>query len=155
MSSVSQSRAEQTCGACKKLKRKCDKLLPQCGLCSRTGRRCDYTGVHSPAPTASDFVAVQSRVAELEDRMTATLNIPQSSEASSSGSVYLPNTHIESRDTQSLEKFPSALFLDIDCYKWAGIRLPRPAIDIPTVGNTRSTMQQSNQTIYNYTLSFS
>jgi len=87
--------------------------------------------------------------------MTATLNIQQSPEASGFGLGYLPDTSIESRDTRSFEKIPAALFLDTDCYKWAGSRLPRPAVDIPTVGNARSIMQQSNQTIYNYTLSFS
>lgn len=125
----SSSRAEQSCGACKKLKRKCDKLLPECSLCSRTGRRCDY-GVASPAPSAADFAALQVRLAELEQRLSDGLVTPQKS--------YDPSPCRESSSGQLVasarsDEFPAALFLDIDCYKWARMRLPHPVVEIPAV----------------------
>jgi hypothetical protein len=47
-------------------------------------------------------------------------------------------------------KFPSALFLDIDCFKWAGLRIPKPCVEIPAdvleiLSNTNSLQQAVNE----------
>ncbi|KAJ5177549.1 uncharacterized protein N7500_000248 [Penicillium coprophilum] len=120
------SKAHQTCGPCKKHKRKCDKNLPECSLCVRTGRTCDYDHSPKPPPTADEFVALQSRIAELEDRLSSTSRISSSASITSdSHNSTWPN------QIQRDDRFPSALFLDADCYQWAGMRRSRPTINIP------------------------
>lgn len=122
-------RSQHACGPCKKNKRRCDKSLPSCYLCVRTSRPCDYdTDRARPPPTAAEFANLQARLTELEERLTSTYEDP-SSTASVSGASPVSDTLVSDHPTQ----FPSALFLDIDCYKWAKMRLPRRSIDIPMV----------------------
>ncbi|KAE8367652.1 hypothetical protein BDV27DRAFT_123662 [Aspergillus caelatus] len=52
------TKARQACGACKKHKRKCDKVLPVCGLCARTERACEYGESPKPSPSAEEFAAL-------------------------------------------------------------------------------------------------
>ncbi|OQE44364.1 hypothetical protein PENCOP_c002G07116 [Penicillium coprophilum] len=120
------SKAHQTCGPCKKHKRKCDKNLPECSLCVRTGRTCDYDHSPKPPPTADEFVALQSRIAELEDRLSSVSQIAVSPSLAS-------NSHNSTwtNQIQRDNRFPSALFLDVDCYQWAGMRRSRPTLNIP------------------------
>lgn len=127
----SQSRAEQTCAACKKLKRKCDKLLPQCALCQRTGRRCDYSTM-SPTPTAGDLTVLRGRLADLEQRLAAVPQTSQQIQSSSSSGTTFRNDG-GGDQSNGLREFPSALFLDIDCYKWTRMRMPLPSTEIPEV----------------------
>lgn len=127
-----QSRAEQACGACKKLKRKCDKSLPQCALCLRTGRKCDYA-ILSPAPTAGDLAAVQERLAGLEQKISTTPLLSVQSDSTSSSAVAVRNDAARS-GCQSPRKLPVAFFLDIDCYTWSRMRAPLPVAEIPEVG---------------------
>ncbi|KAE8153586.1 hypothetical protein BDV25DRAFT_168610 [Aspergillus avenaceus] len=121
------SKAHQACGPCKKHKRKCDKHLPACGLCLRTGRLCDYDESPKPPPTATEFAALQSKLTELESRMSGSLEGSLSAPSLGSDATRLT----WSPQAQSTDRFPSALFLDIDCYKWAGMRLPMPGANIP------------------------
>lgn len=126
------SRATHACGPCKKHKRRCDKFLPACNLCLRTRRQCGYddTDREMPSPTAAEFAALRARLTELEDRLMRTPeNTP--STASLSRTTLGPefDTVVSDRPTQ----FPLALFLDIDCYKWAQMRLVRPSVGIPMV----------------------
>lgn len=123
------SKAHQTCHSCKKHKRRCDKTLPECSLCVRTGRTCDYDHSPKPPPTAAEFAALQSRIEELEDRLSATRPIPLS--AASLASDCSSSTWTSR--IQRNPRFPCALFLDADCYEWAGMRLSRPTLDIPLV----------------------
>ena len=127
----SQSRAEQACAACKKLKRKCDKSRPQCALCLRTGRRCDYATLE-PTPTAGDIAVLQERLADLEQKLAATPLTSQPSYNSSSSGVIL-RTDTSGPHSNASREFPAALFLDIDCYKWTRMRLPLPSAKIPEV----------------------
>lgn len=131
----SQSRAEQACAACKKLKRRCDKSLPQCALCQRTGRRCDYATLE-PTPTASDLAVLQERLADLEQKLTARPLTSQQSYNSSYGGVIL-RSDVKERQSNASTEFPTALFLDIDCYKWMRMRLPLPSAEIPQVSLAR------------------
>ncbi|KAM5357669.1 hypothetical protein ACJZ2D_016041 [Fusarium nematophilum] len=148
-----QPRAPLACTACRKGKRKCDKTLPECGLCSRTGRHCDYDVDAQPSPpSASDFAAMLARLSELEDRLSRTVtsgntaadSVPTGSisgsrnhgtaSSSSIASLSAPSAPSARTDANSREPangFPSALFLDIDCFKNAGMRLPAPLIQIP------------------------
>ncbi|KAK9319062.1 hypothetical protein V1517DRAFT_75621 [Lipomyces orientalis] len=66
------AKAHQACGHCRKHKRKCDKALPSCGLCVRTERACDYDETPKPPPSAEDFADLQSRISELESRLSTT-----------------------------------------------------------------------------------
>ncbi|EAW15380.1 putative transcription factor [Aspergillus fischeri NRRL 181] len=127
--------APQACGACKKHKRKCDKLLPQCSLCIRTCRTCDYNDAPRPPPTAAEFAALQGRLAELEHRVRST-SLPSDSMSATlsvSGNSTLPAEYIATKGpSQGPADFPSALFLDFDCYRWSNMQLPRPDVGIPT-----------------------
>ena len=113
-------RAEQACSACKKLKRKCDQSLPKCSLCERTGRHCDYAEVTSQLPSATEFAAVQARVAELEGRLAVGF---QSPETTVSDPKLLPNSSERQLPSRDQDRFPAALFLDIDCYNWGRITI--------------------------------
>ncbi|OJJ67674.1 hypothetical protein ASPBRDRAFT_47715 [Aspergillus brasiliensis CBS 101740] len=126
----SQDIAAQACVACKRQKRRCDKRLPQCSLCLRTSRTCDYADTPKPPPTAADLETLQARLAELEERLSS-VSEPDSLSATTGG----PGT--SSLATESITpdreptRFPSAMFLDIDCYKWSNMQFPRPAVSIP------------------------
>lgn len=127
----------QSCSACRKLKRKCDKALPKCGLCSRTRRTCVYTPSTSPAPSAAEFAAIQARLEELEERLSSSVHLARHSQDSTPGSAY-PESGPSGPSTQGhnpsiAERFPAALFLDIDYYMWSGMRLPKPSVEIPIV----------------------
>ncbi|KAK1757434.1 hypothetical protein QBC47DRAFT_318542 [Echria macrotheca] len=128
------SRASQACLSCRKQKRKCDKALPTCGLCARMSRACDYTettgaGAGPGAPTAEDFLALQERLAELENRLRRNGSdadgvVAGSRPPGGSEPLWLP-------PGSSSRSFPSAVFLDIDAFKWAQLTIPRPAVEIP------------------------
>ncbi|EHA25871.1 hypothetical protein ASPNIDRAFT_43717 [Aspergillus niger ATCC 1015] len=126
----SQNIASHACVACKRQKRRCDKLLPQCSLCFRTSRTCDYADTPKSPPTAADLATLQARLTELEERLS-------SASASDSLSATAGVSRTDSLATESIAydreptSFPSALFLDIDCYKWSNMQLPRPAASIP------------------------
>ena len=119
-------RAPQACSTCKKQKRKCDKVLPACSLCARMNRPCDYSEI-TAAPTADDFAALQMKLAMIEARLDKenSSNSPSSnvSKANARGPLWLPG----------LSKFPSVVFLDIDAFRWAGVMIPKPPVDIPSV----------------------
>lgn len=124
-------KAHQACGPCKKHKRKCDKGLPACGLCARTERTCEYDGTPRPPPSAEEFAALQARMTELEDRLSNTCGSSAfvASPAPTSSSSTTWTDHMRSTTT----RFPSALFLDADCYEWAKMKIPRSAATIPMV----------------------
>ncbi|KAK3394387.1 hypothetical protein B0H63DRAFT_460785 [Podospora didyma] len=155
-------KAIQACISCRKQKRKCDKTLPACSLCTRMGRSCDYTGDGQPAPTADDLAVLQSRLAELENRLGAASTTPAGAAAvnersppsnnsaggGGGGGGYSPpessnnnnNSGPSSRPSvnsrgplwlPSMSRFPSAIFLDIDCFKWATMPIPKPNVDVP------------------------
>ncbi|KAH7007919.1 putative fungal-specific transcription factor [Macrophomina phaseolina] len=125
-------KADQACSACKTQKRKCDKSLPVCELCARLGRQCDYDERPPQPPSAADFAALQSRLAELEDHLSAIMRGSSSAASVSdpalrgSASSITPWT-----DHDHPAPFPCALFLDVDCFRWAGLRVPRPRVEIP------------------------
>ncbi|KAK3330173.1 hypothetical protein B0H66DRAFT_48327 [Apodospora peruviana] len=149
------SKAVQACISCRKQKRKCDKTLPMCGLCARMGRQCDYTDAPNP-PTADDLASLQSRLAELESRlMSASSTNGGGGGASNNGSPSAANKEPSPANTTGAESesssrpppansrgplwmssvmpsnFPSAIFLDIDCFKWASMPIPKPNVDLP------------------------
>lgn len=134
MSTEESEKAELACGACKRLKRKCDRVLPECGLCSRTRRYCDYTPATIPGPSGQDFAALTARLGELEALVSSPLTRQQTDNVLHASHV--PSTASSSTNDQDKAagaQFPAALFLDVDCFKWAGMRLPTPSIDIPAV----------------------
>ncbi|OGM49469.1 fungal specific transcription factor [Aspergillus bombycis] len=127
-------KAAQACVSCRTKKRKCDKLLPECSLCVRTCRTCHYTGTPRLPPTADEFAALQERFAELEDRLHTSSEHTDS--VSGPGSVsgagsFATETSAITWLSKGSTGFPSALFLDLDCYKWSNMQLPRPAVNIP------------------------
>lgn len=138
----SQNIASQACVACKRQKRRCDKRLPQCSLCLRTSRTCDYADTPKPPPTAADLETLQARLTELEERL-GSITEPDSLSATagiSSSSSLATEPIGPNREPTS---FPSALFLDIDCYKWSNMQLPRPAANIPMVGSKQTIVTLS------------
>ncbi|KAK3984138.1 hypothetical protein QBC44DRAFT_253576 [Cladorrhinum sp. PSN332] len=153
------SRATQACVACRKQKRKCDKTLPVCGLCARMNRPCDYTGDAQPPPTSEDLATLQARLNELENRLnnnpteqqqhpfsqydpspSATLPpIPPKPQIAPPSSVSGPTPAPAGASSSSspplrlpsLSRFPTAIFLDIDCFNWASMPIPKPAVSVP------------------------
>ncbi|KAH8899364.1 hypothetical protein GQ53DRAFT_836418 [Thozetella sp. PMI_491] len=122
-------RAVQACAACRKQKRKCDKTLPTCSLCSRMGRPCDYAD-SQPPPTADDLATLQSRLRELEHRLSK-----QEQESPPAIAEREPAPLANPRGPlwkgAQANRFPAAMFLDIDCFKWASMTVPRPSVEIP------------------------
>ena len=141
------ARAAQACVPCRKQKRKCDKGLPACGLCSRMGRICDYSEAQQ-APTAEDLMSMQMKIFELEQRLNQKEQQSERSIASpngnsnSSGGTPGPSASLLSVINErpplwmpAQSKFPSAIFLDIDCFIYAGLHLPKPSVEIPMVSS--------------------
>ncbi|XHG03615.1 hypothetical protein AWENTII_006916 [Aspergillus wentii] len=146
-----QHKASQACGACKKQKRKCDKLLPQCGRCLRISRPCDYADTPKPPSTAADLESLQARLTELEHRLSGASE-PDSLSATGSVSRSSSLATESSTPSRGPNSFPSALFLDIDCYKWSHMQLPSPAASIPM--DILSILNQGNSILETSTLFF-
>ena len=125
---VDPSLANQACSACRKQKRKCDKILPTCGLCSRMGRTCDYAD-SSPAPTAEDMAILQSRIAELESRLSSQ-ETPSSSVSNPNPTSFGPEKPLWVAASSTL---PPLFFLHIDRFKYAGLAVPKPSGGTPQV----------------------
>lgn len=126
--------AHQACSTCKKNKRKCDKRLPACGLCVRTGRACEYDETPRPPPSADEFAALQARITELETRLGSVCgSFTSVSSATPTPTFRSPKTWTD--PTLSSTRFPFAMFLDLDCYEWAGMKQPKPTATIPMVCN--------------------
>lgn len=139
------AKAAQACVPCRKQKRKCDKGLPACGLCSRMGRLCDYTDVQQ-APTAEDLMSMQMKIVELEQRLNQKEQQKSSTVASRNGNAVATNggpgpsasfmNAVNEKPPPWMPaqtKFPSAMFLDIDCFIYAGLSVPKPSAEIPMV----------------------
>ncbi|KAH7020763.1 fungal-specific transcription factor domain-containing protein [Microdochium trichocladiopsis] len=137
-------RSAQACLACKQLKRRCDKVLPECSLCRRTSRSCLYGIEAGPLPTPGEWADVQARLAALENILPgftpppsttlAALSTPgndcSSSLAPSSADLVQPIPPPASPNHGDTA-FPAALFVDLDCYIWSHARLPAPSGSIP------------------------
>ena len=148
------SRTQQACRACKQQKRRCDKGMPECSLCQRTGRKCEYTDPPDPLPTAAEFAAMRTRLDYVEERLASSADqsfIESRSSPAASNRTYLDpidphnlgwsafsptnsNSLAMSQDHSKVD-FPVALFLDIDYFVWAGMRLPHPSVSIPMVSH--------------------
>lgn len=154
-------RAVQACTACKKQKRKCDKLLPACSRCASLQRMCEYVESGPAAvPSAQDFAALQTKLAEIEARLN---NNNSSTNYTNPGSAQIltpagsTGTNVDGGGSSEpspdniltgnswppgygpgpavRNSFPGALFLDIDIYNYAGLVPPRPVVDVPMVSN--------------------
>ncbi|USP80368.1 hypothetical protein yc1106_07642 [Curvularia clavata] len=124
--------------------------MPECSLCQRTGRKCEYTDPPDPLPTAAEFAAMRTRLDYVEERLASSAD--QSFTESRSSPATSNRTHLDPIDPHNLGwsafsptnsnslamsqdhskvDFPVALFLDIDYFVWAGMRLPHPSVSIP------------------------
>lgn len=127
--------AAQACAACKKQKRKCDKILPSCSLCIRIGRPCDYTTDTLPPPTPETFAALQQQVSNLEQLLRSSANAngsfspaPANGQNSSNGSLSLsdgqtpPGNSLLTPSSSPLwsapNSFPSLYFLDSNAFMY-------------------------------------
>ena len=129
--------APQACTACRKQKRKCDKILPSCSLCQRIGRPCDYRPeAGPPAPSPEDFAALRQQVSDLEQLLRAGLEpsttpAPTNEQNSSNGSMNsLPMSNGNSPPSNNLlspagsylwsgpTAFPSLYFLDSNAFTY-------------------------------------
>lgn len=150
-------RAAQACTSCRRQKRRCDKRLPACSRCASLQRTCDYAAeAAGSGPTAEDFAALQTRLAEIEARLVGGGSGDGSNPGAARGHAQgLPTAGRRWSSTPEDEdarlsaatnanglgqgsnavtnRFPSVLFLDIDTYKFSGRLPPRPAINIPVV----------------------
>ena len=124
----------QACGSCKKQKRKCDKEFPVCGFCAHTKRKCEYEDAPEKPPSASDFAALQLRLAKLEERLlTSNPKLRAESTDADDNTSQSPGS-FTSRPTKDIDSVSlDALFLDVDCYTWTGLQLPRPQMQLPMV----------------------
>ncbi|KAH6711553.1 hypothetical protein BKA61DRAFT_611180 [Leptodontidium sp. MPI-SDFR-AT-0119] len=132
--------ANQACLSCKKQKRKCDKALPACALCNRMNRACDYSDA-TPPPTSDDFNALKMKVMQLEATLHGRHSQPTSYTPSSSSGLavaesighqipaYNPTQDISWQGVQN--RFPAIAFLDSDTFKYGGVVVPKPLVEIP------------------------
>ncbi|CAL3973622.1 unnamed protein product [Diplocarpon coronariae] len=137
-------KANQACMSCRKQKRKCNKALPACSLCERMQRACDYSN-DAPAPTSDDFNALRMKVMELEATLNsrnclmgastsyATPSSAVSVSVSDSMGHHLPSyTPPQDIPWQGIQnRFPALAFLDSNTFKYGGIAIPKPTIEIP------------------------
>lgn len=154
---TSTPRAAQACTSCRRQKRRCDKRLPACSRCASLQRTCDYAAeVTGGGPTAEDFAALQTRLAEIEARLVGGGSGDGSNPSAARGDAQgLPTAgrmwgstpeDDDARLSAAMNanglgqgpnvvtnRFPSVLFLDIETYKFSGRLPPRPAINIPVV----------------------
>lgn len=118
------SKAQHACTYCRRQKRRCDKLAPSCTTCRRAERHCEYAD-----DKRDDVHNLRSRLDYLE-RLLA-------SQASGNGHARLSNasdmgqcatrTLLAGSDATQ-PTFPSAWFLDIDCFEKMDVALPRPSM---------------------------
>ncbi|XMA18390.1 hypothetical protein WAI453_011181 [Rhynchosporium graminicola] len=133
--------AGQACLSCKKQKRKCDKALPACALCNRMNRACDYSDA-APTPTSDDFNALKMKVMQLESSLHGRHQPPTSYTPSSSNAlveaanlgqqmqpIYNPAQEISWQVVQN--RFPAIAFLDGQTFRYGGVVVPKPNVEIP------------------------
>ena len=120
-------RAAQSCMACRKQKRKCNKVLPSCSLCSRMSRSCDYSDM-TPTPSAGDFAMLRQKVTDLESKLEARNGqfVRASPFGHSRGEA---NSHSTPEQTS---RFPTLFFLDAEMYLEAKMSIPKPATTVPS-----------------------
>jgi hypothetical protein len=116
---------------------------------------CDYTEVQQP-PTAEDLLSMQQKIIDLEQRLNQQTNnaaLPTPPPAVSTGHTIPVQQALTSHGPLWMppqNKCPPALFLDIDCFKWASLRVPKPSVEIPgdvleILSNTNSLQQAVNE----------
>lgn len=155
------SRSKQACLACKKHKRRCDKLLPDCSLCRRTNRACVYGLEADPSPTTGEWSSLQARLAALESRLpepelpttlesapsrvpasparpslTSSTTLRESTSGCETPGLSSPRTVCVAAEGQNPgfdPNFPASMFLDMDCYIWSRARPPAPRGTFPAV----------------------
>ncbi|KAI9047674.1 hypothetical protein LZ554_008385 [Drepanopeziza brunnea f. sp. 'monogermtubi'] len=136
-------KANQACMSCRKQKRKCNKALPACSLCERMQRICDYSD-NPPTPTNDDFDALRMKVMQLEATLNgrnALMGQPSPYAAPSPATmappdglghqvpVYSSPHDIPWQGVQN--RFPAIAFLDSETFKYGGIAVPTPSVEIP------------------------
>lgn len=124
--------APNACESCKGKKRKCDRLLPSCSLCDRTRRSCSYGGSSNPPlglveVLGSYTFGVHSHGGSRQSSSFVCDLAPEVSPFNDDSSL------LSTPAVPRLSCFPSAAFLDVDYYKWAGMQLPKPVVEIPVV----------------------
>lgn len=154
------SHALQACRACKQGKRRCDKRLPECSLCQRTGRKCNYTDTPASSDPAAELALMRARLDDLEERIAIASNhsfddnptYPSTlsshngldqTDAETSGWDDIGSYGLSSKSKLPGKKFPTALFLDIDCFVLAGMRYSIPSISMPMVSDQSIVMNLS------------
>ncbi|KAK0656550.1 hypothetical protein B0T16DRAFT_452108 [Cercophora newfieldiana] len=122
----------------RRIARKCDKGLPSCGLCFRLRKPCDYTDVSAAAapPKAEDITSLQARLSDLEAELRASRggNVNSSSLTPNSNgwsATLSPESTAQWTTSFSQSRFPAALFLDIDCFKYASLPIPPASVPVP------------------------
>jgi hypothetical protein len=114
--------ARHACASCKRQKRKCDKQTPRCTACLRAQRDCDYAD-----DKRNKVHDLQSRVAYLERVLTSQAASSAQGRPSNASDVAqrTPRTLPASPGAEPAS-FPSAWFLDVDCFLKMRVALPRP-----------------------------
>ncbi len=146
MSDSGESRAPQACQSCRKMKRGCDKTLPECTLCVRMKRTCKYEGGDlNPLPTPEDFHALQQKVSELESKLAPHGSDTGSGENRSSNtslpsSTGSPYGSLASTGSGRLAgigngklptRFPAMFFLDSAYFEAGRLAIEKPPVQVP------------------------
>ena len=120
-------RAAQACLACRKQKRKCNKVLPSCSLCSRMSRSCDYSDMTTTS-SAGDFAMLRQKVMDLESKLEARKG--QFARASPFGRS---RGEVDTISTpEQVSTFPSLFFLDAEMYLEAKMSISKPLVSVPS-----------------------
>ncbi|KAH7343130.1 hypothetical protein BKA66DRAFT_479116 [Pyrenochaeta sp. MPI-SDFR-AT-0127] len=142
------SHALQACRACKQGKRRCDKRLPECSLCQRTGRKCNYADPPASSDPVAELAAMRARLDDLEERIAIASNHSLDDNPTYPSTLSSHNG-LDQFDTETStwdnigsyrlsstasfprKRFPTALFLDIDCFILSGMQYSMPSISMP------------------------
>ncbi|KIW19214.1 hypothetical protein PV08_03508 [Exophiala spinifera] len=142
------TKAPQACVACRKQKRKCDKVLPTCSLCARMARTCDYSE-STPLPSAEDFARMKQKMADLEARLegrrsdggwhqpfksvsrSPSSGLESASAGGGGGGVSI-SAAAAAADSNAA-RFPAMFFLDAEVYESSGQSAvaQKPTVPIP------------------------
>lgn len=120
----------QSCGTCRKRKRKCTKELPKCALCIRYDKPCDY----SEDLRENQIDRLQRTVTELAGRLETTRSEQRVRGATPSPiPTNLPNPEISehSQPTAFVSRFPPLFFLDSAAFEYKKYTVEKPFISLP------------------------
>ncbi|KAH8812750.1 hypothetical protein F5884DRAFT_786302 [Xylogone sp. PMI_703] len=121
--------APRVCLACKKQKRRCDKILPSCSPCASRSQACTYSDAGE-----DDIAVLRSRLGALEERLRVEAPYQTPGEGSSAASVlhsHATTGPVAEQLDGFISYFPPIYFLDAAAFNLTKTIIPRPFLSTP------------------------